>query len=44
MEELAGILGTTYRHLSRVLKKFSDSGYITVENKNITIKDRKMVK
>ncbi len=41
MEELAGVLGTTYRHLSRVLKKFSDSGFITVENRQITVKDKK---
>lgn len=41
MDELAGFLGTTYRHLSRVLKKFSDSGFIKVENRNITIKDIK---
>lgn len=40
MEELAGVLGTTYRHLSRVLKKFSDNGFITVENRRITVIDK----
>lgn len=41
MEELAGIIGTTYRHLSRVLKKFSDDGFINVENKKITVINNK---
>lgn len=44
MDELSGILGTTYRHLSRVLKKFSDNGYIKVENRQITLLNRDPLK
>lgn len=40
MEELAGFFGTTYRHLSRVLKNLSDLGYIKVEKRVITILNR----
>lgn len=40
MEELAAVLGTTYRHLSRVFKKFSNSGLLKLNNKIVEIKDR----
>lgn len=40
MDELAGLFRTTYRHLSRVLKNFSDRGFIKVENRVITVLNR----
>ncbi|QEN05914.1 Crp/Fnr family transcriptional regulator [Thiospirochaeta perfilievii] len=41
MEELAGLLGTTYRHLSRVFKKFNDEELLRLDNKKITILNRR---
>lgn len=40
MEELAAVLGTTYRHLSRVFKKLTSSGLLELKNKKVYIKDR----
>ncbi len=44
MEELAGILGTTYRHLSRIFKKFSVKGLLILENKSVTILEKAKLK
>ncbi|WP_109606267.1 helix-turn-helix domain-containing protein [Oceanotoga teriensis] len=40
MTELADLLGTSYRHLNRVIKKLSEIGVIKREDNFIKIIDR----
>ncbi|MGL1893148.1 MAG: Crp/Fnr family transcriptional regulator [Spirochaetaceae bacterium] len=40
MSELATSLGTTYRHLSRIFKKFESENILLLENKRVTILTR----
>ncbi len=44
LTELADLLGSSYRHLTRTIKMFKDKGIITKKNQEITIIDRKQLK
>jgi len=41
LTELADLLGASYRHLTRTIKKFRESGIITKNKKEFIIKDKK---
>lgn len=44
MEELALVLGTSYRHLSRIFRKLSGQGILVLKNKVVTILKRDKLK
>lgn len=39
MTEMATLLGTSYRHLNRVIRELADEGIVTKKNGNITVLD-----
>lgn len=43
LTELADLLGSSYRHLTRTIKSFKDRGIITKQNREITIIDKKQL-
>jgi len=43
LEDVSNNLGTSYRHLSRTIKKFLEKGAIMKNNKTITIKNKKLL-
>lgn len=43
MTELADLLGSSYRHLTRTIKQFKEKGIIAKQNREITILDRQQL-
>lgn len=44
MTEMATLLGTSYRHLNRVIRELSDKGIVSKKNGNITVLDYQALK